>query len=230
MLNSGKPIEAADVTNSDLIRRLVEQRVTLRSQLAEQSSTLLDQHPRIKELKAQIYALDSQMRGEAEKIVHTVENDAAIAGGAHRDHERRDRPAEEADCRRRGGQDVQLRALEREAKAQRDLLESYLAKYREATSRELLDATPTDVRVISRAMASNVPAFPKKLPIILIATFVTMFLACRLIVTRRILLRAGRAAGWLAKEPVQTRAAERARAPSFLDLLRPRQAGRRRWR
>ena len=35
-----------------------------------------------------------------------------------------------------GGQDVQLRALEREAKAQRDLLESYLAKYREATARE----------------------------------------------------------------------------------------------
>ena len=81
MLNSGKPIEAADVTNSDLIRRLIEQRVTLRSQLAEQSSTLLDQHPRIKELKAQIYALDSQIRGEAEKIVHTVENDARIAGG-----------------------------------------------------------------------------------------------------------------------------------------------------
>ena len=37
-----------------LIRRLNEQRVTLRAQLAEQSSTLLDGHPRIKELKAQI--------------------------------------------------------------------------------------------------------------------------------------------------------------------------------
>ena len=66
---------------SDLIKRLIEQRVTLRSQLAEQSSTLLDQHPRIKELKAQVYALDLQIRGEAEKIVHTVENDARIAGG-----------------------------------------------------------------------------------------------------------------------------------------------------
>ena len=71
MLNSGKPIEASDVTNSDLIRRLIEQRVTLRSQLAEQSSTLLDQHPRIRELKAQVYGLDSQIRGEADKIVHT---------------------------------------------------------------------------------------------------------------------------------------------------------------
>jgi len=32
------------------------------------------------------------------------------------------------------GQDVQLRALEREAKTERDLLQSYLAKYREANT------------------------------------------------------------------------------------------------
>ena len=54
MLQSGKPIEASEVLNSELVRRLSEQRVTLRAQLAEQSSTLLDNHPRIKELKAQL--------------------------------------------------------------------------------------------------------------------------------------------------------------------------------
>ena len=68
------------------------------------------------------------------------------------------------------GQDVQLRALEREAKAQRDLLESYLAKYREANTRENIDAGPADGRIISRAIVSNTPAYPKKLPIVLIAT------------------------------------------------------------
>ena len=35
MLQSGKPIEASEVLNSELIRRLSEQRVTLRTQLAE---------------------------------------------------------------------------------------------------------------------------------------------------------------------------------------------------
>src|SRR5690348_8849805 len=48
MLRRGDPVEAFDVVNSELIRRLSEQRVTLRAQLAEQSSTLLDGHPRIK--------------------------------------------------------------------------------------------------------------------------------------------------------------------------------------
>ena len=135
MLNSGKPIEADPVTNSDLIRRLIEQRVTLRSQLAEQSSTLLDQHPRIKELKAQVYALDSQIRGEAERIVHTVENDARIAGARV---ETTNATIDQVKKQVSGlsGQEVQLRALEREAKAQRDLLESYLGKYREASTRD----------------------------------------------------------------------------------------------
>jgi len=59
------------------------------------------------------------------------------------------------------GQDVQLRALEREAKAQRDLLESYLAKYREATTRGEHRHAPSDGRIISRAIVSNPPAFPK---------------------------------------------------------------------
>ncbi len=39
MLQSGSPIEASEVLNSELMRRLSEQRVTLRAQLAEQSST-----------------------------------------------------------------------------------------------------------------------------------------------------------------------------------------------
>jgi succinoglycan biosynthesis transport protein ExoP len=85
------------------------------------------------------------------------------------------------------GQDVQLRALEREAKAQRDLLEAYLAKYREANTRENIDAAPADGRIISRASVSNTPAYPKKLPIVLIATLATLMLSAGAIVTGELL-------------------------------------------
>src|SRR6202167_6116347 len=81
MLQSGKPIEASEVLNSELTRRLSEQRVTLRAQLAEQSSTLLDGHPRIKELKAQLADMDRQIRDEASKISRSLDNDARIASG-----------------------------------------------------------------------------------------------------------------------------------------------------
>jgi succinoglycan biosynthesis transport protein ExoP len=186
MLHSGKPIEASEILNSELIRRLSEQRVTLRGQLAEQSSTLLDNHPRIKELKAQLSDLDRQLREEASKLSRSLDSDARIAGGRleglSASLEQLKRQATSTN-----GQDVELRALEREAKAQRDLLESYLAKYREANTRENIDAAPSDGRIISRATVSNTPAYPKKLPIVLIATLATLMLSAGAITTGELL-------------------------------------------
>jgi len=174
------------VLNSELMRRLSEQRVTLRAQLAEQSSTLLDNHPRIKELRAQLSDLDRQIRDEASKMSRSLDNDARIAGGrveglsASLDQLKKQASSS-------NGQDVQLRALEREAKAQRDLLESYLAKYREANTRENIDAAPADGRIISRAIVSNTPAYPKKLPVVLIAMLATLLLSSGVIVTGELL-------------------------------------------
>jgi len=201
MLQSGKPIEASEVLNSELTRRLSEQRVTLRAQLAEQSSTLLDNHPRIKELKAQLADLDRQLREEASKISRSLDNDSRIAGGRveglSASLEQLKKLATSTN-----GQDVQLRALEREAKAQRDLLESYLAKYREATTRENIDAAPADGRIISRASVSNTPAYPKKLPVVLIATLATLMLSAGAIGTGELLrMTAPRAAAAFAPSP-----------------------------
>jgi polysaccharide biosynthesis transport protein len=207
MLQSGKPIESSEILNSELIRRLAEQRVTLRAQLAEQSSTLLDGHPRIKELKAQLADLDHQLREEASKVSRSLDNDARIASGrveglsASLDQLKKQATSS-------NGQDVQLRALEREAKAQRDLLESYLAKYREANTRENIDAAPADGRIISRASVSNTPAYPKKLPIVLIATLATLMLSAGAIVTGELLrMTAPRALAASSPAPVRAPAA-----------------------
>jgi len=186
MLQSGRPIEASEVLNSELVRRLSEQRVTLRAQLAEQSSTLLGGHPRIKELKAQILDIDRQIREEAGKISRSLENDSKIAS-ARVDGLNSSLDQLKQQATSSNGQDVQLRAFEREAKAQRDLLESYLAKYREATTRENIDAAPADGRIISRAIVSNTPAFPKKLPIVLIATLAMFMLTAGYIATGELL-------------------------------------------
>jgi uncharacterized protein involved in exopolysaccharide biosynthesis/Mrp family chromosome partitioning ATPase len=207
MLQSGKPIEASEVLNSELTRRLSEQRVTLRAQLAEQSSTLLDAHPRIKELKAQLADLDRQLREEASKISRSLDNDARIAGGRveglSASLEQLKKQATSTN-----GQDVQLRALEREAKSQRDLLESYLAKYREATTRENIDTGPSDGRIISRATVSNTPAYPKKLPIVLIATLATLMLSAGAIATGELLrMTAPRAGAAFVSSPAPARAA-----------------------
>ena len=186
LLEKGGSIEVSDVFNSEIIRRLSEQRATLRGQLAEQSSTLLERHPRIKELKAQIADLDLQIRHEAERLVRGLENDARIADArvqalsANLDQLKRQAASTNE-------QDVELRALEREAKAQRELLESYLARYREANARESIATAPPEARVISPAVVSNTPFFPKKVPTVLVVTLAMLLLTSGVVVTGELL-------------------------------------------
>jgi succinoglycan biosynthesis transport protein ExoP len=212
-LRSGQALDSSDLVNSELIRRLSEQRVTLRAQLAEQSSTLLPQHPRIKEMKAQIADLDQQIRAEGEKLVRSLESEAKVAGArletlsGNLDHFKR-QTASTSD------QDVQLRALEREAKAQRDLFESYLAKYREATARDSIAAAPADARVISRAVVSNVPYFPKKMPIVLIVALATFCLSTAFVVTGALLRGESYRPVSRPAEPAEYAAAPPARSPN----------------
>jgi uncharacterized protein involved in exopolysaccharide biosynthesis/Mrp family chromosome partitioning ATPase len=186
LIRSGSPIESSDIANSESMRRLIEQRIALRSQLAEQSTTLMDQHPRIKELKAQIEEVDRQIRTEGERLARQLDNDAKLAGDklvsltASLDQVKRL-------ASQSNEQDVQLRALEREAKTQRDLLESYLAKYREASARDSINAAPPEARIISRASPAIQPAYPKKLPTVLIAAFAAFALSSGFIVTGALL-------------------------------------------
>jgi polysaccharide biosynthesis transport protein len=208
MLKSGEPLESSDILNSELVRRLSEQRVTLRAQFAEQSSSLLGNHPRIKELRAQIADLDIEIRKEAEALARSLENDAKLADAkvaaqvSAFDQLKSQAVTSNED-------DVQLRALDRDAKSQRDLLESYLAKYREATARDSIATAPADARVISRATVSNVPAYPKKLPTVLIATLATLVLASGLVLTRELLASpgAGTAGGSVRRRPFGMRSA-----------------------
>jgi succinoglycan biosynthesis transport protein ExoP len=143
-------------------------------------------------LKAQSADLDRQIRVEAERLARSLENDSRIAG-ARVESLSENLGQMKQQAATTNEQDIQLRAYEREAKAQRDLLESYLAKYREVTSRDSLGAVPSDVRVISRAIVSNTPFFPKKLPIVLIAGLATLFIVSGFIVTSQLMAGSGRA-------------------------------------
>jgi succinoglycan biosynthesis transport protein ExoP len=186
LIRSGQPIDTSDIANSETMRRLIEQRIALRNQLAEQSTTLLSKHPRIMELRAQIAEADRQIRSEGERLARQLDNDAKLAGDriqtltASLDQVKKL-------ASQSNSQDVELRALEREAKTQRDLLESYLAKYREALARDSINAAPPDARIISRATPAIKPAYPKKLPTILIVAFAAFALSAGFTVTGALL-------------------------------------------
>jgi len=222
-LKSGTPIEFSDITNSELMRRLSEQRVTLRAQLAEQSSTLLDQHPRIKELRAQIADLERQMRGEADRLARSLENDARVASGKVEElSSMLDQLKRQAASTNE--QDVQLRALERDAKSQRDLLESYLAKYREASARDSIGAAAPDARIISAATVSNTPSWPKKVPIILVAALAMFTLSSAFVVTGELLRTLPMQGSSGIPAPVAARAPVRSEPVQASDVISPARA------
>lgn len=182
MLKSGGPIESSEVLNSPLIQGLVSQQVTLRAQIAELSATLGPRHPRMLQLEAQLGDLRRQIREEAETYARATENDAAVAAEREQDllasiaGLERQAAASNAD-------EVELRALERDAKSQRDLLESLLARYRDATAREDLEALPADARIISRAAPASDPYFPQTLATLLAAFLGSLVLTCGFVIT-----------------------------------------------
>ncbi|MCC5622956.1 exopolysaccharide transport family protein [Nostoc sp. CHAB 5715] len=175
-LRDGRAAEALDIANSELVRALAQQRSQLVAQIASEGRTLLAQHPRMRELNAQLGGLDGQIRNEAEKLARAYENEAKASGARVEAIERRLDQQKQA-AANANGQDVQLRALEREARSQRDLLEQMLARYREASARDNPESMVADARIISRAAAPTEAYFPKKIPTVAIAAIAAFALS-----------------------------------------------------
>jgi uncharacterized protein involved in exopolysaccharide biosynthesis/Mrp family chromosome partitioning ATPase len=164
LLDSGASIDSVpEILASGLMQRLREQQVTLKSEIADLSITLLDNHPRIKGLRSQLADLDSQIRSEAEKILKSFETEARTASLREKELIA-NLNGLKAESSRVGDEEVGLRALEREATSQRDLLESYLTRYREAASRKERNYQVPDARVFAKAEVPSEPYFPKFIP------------------------------------------------------------------
>jgi uncharacterized protein involved in exopolysaccharide biosynthesis/Mrp family chromosome partitioning ATPase len=201
-----------EVLKSELITRLIDQRVQVQRQLAELSATLLPSHPRIKQLASELADVRRQIRDEALKIVNGLENEAEVASareGSLRGslNEVKTQASGQSDA------EVKLRALEREAKAQRDLLESYLARYRDASARHDMGSVPAQATIVSRAHASLLPSFPKRGTLSLLVAVATALLALTYILARELI-----------GAPAETREPARTAEPRVRDRRRTPQA------
>jgi succinoglycan biosynthesis transport protein ExoP len=200
-----------EVVNNELVRRISEQRVAARAQLALESRTLLPQHPRIKELMGQVTELDEQVRAAAEKTARSLETESRVAGG------RVDNLARALDTQKKiigesGSDEVQLRALERSAAALKDELTTTTTRYQEALARESSKATPSDARIFSRALAPPLPSYPKRIPIIAFVTIATLLMSAAIVAMRDFLAEARDETADVVVAPVPVVAAEAAPA------------------
>lgn len=163
--NGGSLDSLPEVLSSDLIQRLRERQVELRANIADMSTTLLDNHPRIRAAKSQLADLDAQIRSEAQKIMKGLAMQADAAK-ARENQLVADVNTLKAASAQAGEQQVDLDALQRDAAAKRQQLELYLTNYREAASRQDRNYVPVDARVVSAASVPSEPYFPKVGPIV----------------------------------------------------------------
>jgi len=161
LLKAGQPIEGiAGVGDTATIQQLTQQKAQLQGEKAQKLATLLPNHPDVQAIVAQIAEIDKQIGVEGQRaaaalhVEANIERDliTSLQGELNK---------YKATAGTATKQTVTLEGLEREAKAQRDLLESYLGRYRDATSRTDINASLPDVRVVTLAAASVSPASPK---------------------------------------------------------------------
>jgi uncharacterized protein involved in exopolysaccharide biosynthesis len=186
MLREGRLDDVPDLAKDESLRRYAEQRVTLKAQIAEQSRTLLPGHPHMKELTAQLAGLDAEIRAAADKAARGLENDAHLAA-AQVDSLNKTMEAQSKTVATGNVDEVQLRALELDARTARDQLESYMQKYREAIARDADNASPADARVISVASPPRTPTFPKKVETLVLGTLAGLILSTGIVVSRALL-------------------------------------------
>lgn len=197
--NGGSLDTASDVLNSQLIQRLRERQVTLKAQLAELSTSLLGNHPRIKALRSQMSDLNTQIRVEAGKILKSLENDVRVAATRVDSLNARlaELKAESAGASEKG---VRLKALQRDAEVKSKQLAGLLERYRQAEAGRTARSLPVDARMISRASVPLKAYFPNVMSTTIVVTLAGFLIMIAFVLMREFLT--GHALHQVAARPV----------------------------
>ena len=160
LLRSKRGIDTAtEVLSSQIILRLSERESELIGKLAENSAVYGPKHPIIRALRAEMADLRRKIRLEARKIVGRVRGEVEVARAQEAALQQK-----LTELEKRVGEgnqkSVKLRALERDAQANRALLESVLTRHKEATAQQAIQSA--NVRIVSYASVPTKPHYPNK--------------------------------------------------------------------
>jgi succinoglycan biosynthesis transport protein ExoP len=160
LLSSGVDLnQAAQLLDSPVLTDLRTREVDLSRQKAELSKEYGPRHPQMLNLEAELQALEERKQAEIKQIAQRLKDEVQVA---------RSREATlESNIEGLKGQLAQhneaqigLEALQREATADRDLLETYLNRVKEISSQQ--KAQEPDARVISSAALPDEPTYPRR--------------------------------------------------------------------
>lgn len=150
---------ASEVLASPLIQQLREQEATLRSREAELSMIYQNRHPSVVNVHAQIADLDKKINEEIQRILHGLQGNMQVAQ-ARVNNLRQQMQRVNDQVSQDSQAEVHLRALERDAEANKALYENLLQRFKETTAQS--DFQQPDARVVSRANVPILWSFPRQ--------------------------------------------------------------------
>ena len=166
--SSGGAASAAEVMQSPIIQSILAQETEVKRKVAELSGEYGERHPRLINARAELADLQAKMAGEVNKIVQGLRNEVEVAR-AREGALRRGLEQVEGTLAQSNSAEVQLHALQREADADKTMLESFLARFEETSAQMDVAVNQPDARIISRAVVPNEPSFPPKKVVLVIA-------------------------------------------------------------
>jgi len=179
LAGGGQGVEtSSEVLASTLVQQLRAQEAQALSRQSELSVEYGPKHPRMLQVQAEIAEIRQRVREEVGRIVVALENEVEFA---------RTRVASlEASLREAQGQTseqnkeaIQLRALQREAAANRALYETFLNRFKETSSTQGMETS--DSRIISYAEVPGGPSYPNRRQMLLQYVLVGFLGSCGLV-------------------------------------------------
>ncbi|HTE41985.1 MAG TPA: GumC family protein, partial [Steroidobacteraceae bacterium] len=165
ILSSGGDIGSLpEAASSPLIARLRERLAELQRKQSENQSLYTDNYPADKSVEVDTAALQSQIDSEVRRLADAMAHSLQTARSKERAL-----AGELAQLKQQFGEgsdaEVQLRLLERESDANREVYEAYLSRLKETTEQSKLQEP--DSYLISSAVAPDRPSYPRTIPLLL---------------------------------------------------------------
>ncbi|KAF0192106.1 MAG: gumC [Gammaproteobacteria bacterium] len=172
--NEGKDMDAlVPQLNSPLINRLSEEHASLKRKFSELSERYGEKHPKIVAAKADLDETARRLEAEIGQSVDSIRKELEVAESKEREAQRQ-LDTQQKEMRDVTGKGFDLVKLEREVETNRQLYETFFARYKEIDNSG--DSNITNVRVIDHALPPAIPYKPQKRRMIIVSLVLGLFL------------------------------------------------------
>jgi capsular exopolysaccharide synthesis family protein len=169
-LERGNDYEAvAAVVDSTIVLEAHRDKVQLERRVAELSERYGEKHPKMIGARADLQDADRRLQGEVDKAVNNARKELELAAAQERKL-REMIGRQQSEMRSIRGKAFELRQLEREVDANRNLYETFLARFKEADVADEYDVP--NARIIDQAVVPTTPFKPNRKRMVFIASLI----------------------------------------------------------